>query len=49
MHYYNALPSSYCHILEEKNANSLGSALQMCLEFEKQLTRAGLHIEDHVK
>jgi hypothetical protein len=49
MHYYNALPSSYHHRLEEKNANSLGSALQTCLEFEEQLTRTCLHVEDYVK
>jgi hypothetical protein len=49
MHYYNALPSSYHHRLEEKNANSLGSTLQTCLEFEEQLTRTGLPVEDYIK
>jgi hypothetical protein len=49
MHYYNALPSSYRHRLEEKNANSLGSALQTCLEFEEKLTRTRLLVEDYVK
>jgi hypothetical protein len=35
MHYYNTLPSTYHHRLEENNANSLGSALQTCLEFQE--------------
>jgi hypothetical protein len=49
MHYYNALPSSYCHRLEDMNSNNMGSTLQSCLEFEEQLTRTSLHVEDYVK
>jgi hypothetical protein len=37
--YYNALPSSYRHRLEEKNVTSLGFALQTCLEYEEQIER----------
>jgi len=49
IHYYNALPSCYHHILEDKNANSLGSTIQTCLEFEEQLRRTGLPVEYYVK
>jgi hypothetical protein len=49
MHYYNTLPVAYRHRLEEKNVDSLGSALQTCLEFEEQLARTGLPCEDFVK
>jgi hypothetical protein len=49
MHYYNALPSSYRHRLEEKNVTNLGSALQTCLEYEEQLERTGLPKEYFVK
>jgi hypothetical protein len=49
MNYYNELPSSCHHRLEEKNANSLGSAIQNCLEFEEQLIRTSLPVEDYVK
>jgi len=34
MHYYNALPSSYHHKLEEKAIYNIGSSLQNCLEYE---------------
>jgi hypothetical protein len=49
MHYYNALPSSYHHRLEEKAIDNLGSALQTCLEYEEQLERTGLPKGDYVK
>jgi len=49
MHYYNALPYSYHHIVEEKNVNNLGSTLQTCLEFEEQFRRTSISIEDHIK
>jgi hypothetical protein len=39
MHYYNALPSSYHHRLEEKAIDNLGSTLHTCLEYEEQLKR----------
>jgi hypothetical protein len=35
MHYYNALPSPYCHRLEEKAIDNLGSALHAFLEYEE--------------
>jgi hypothetical protein len=49
MHYYNTFPATYHHRLEEESANTLGSALQTCLEFEEQLARIGLPVEDFVK
>jgi hypothetical protein len=49
MNYYNTLHIAYHHRLEENNANSLGSTLQACLEFEEQLERTSLHVEDFVK
>jgi len=49
MHYYNTFPSTYHDRLEEKNVNNMGSALQTCLEFEEQLARTRLPIEDYVK
>jgi hypothetical protein len=42
MHYYNTLPSSCRHRLEEKAIENLGSALQTCLEYEEQLERTSL-------
>jgi len=42
MHYYNALSSPYCHRLEEKSIDNLGSALHTCLEYEGQIKRIGL-------
>jgi hypothetical protein len=42
MHYYNALPSPYCHRLEEKSIDNLGSALHACSKYEEQLERTGL-------
>jgi hypothetical protein len=49
MHYYNALPSPYCHRLEEKSIDNLGSALHTCLEYEEQLERTGLPQGESVK
>jgi hypothetical protein len=49
MHYYNALPSPYCHRLEEKSINNLGSALHTCLEYEEQLERTCLLQGESVK
>jgi len=46
MHYYNAIPPSFHHILEEKSVNNLGSTLQTCLEYEEKITRIGLPMED---
>jgi hypothetical protein len=37
MHYYNAMPPSYHHRLEERSEYSLWSALQTCLEYEEQI------------
>jgi hypothetical protein len=49
MYYYNTVPFTYRHRLEENNANSLGSALHTCLEFEEQLERTWVHIEYYAK
>jgi hypothetical protein len=49
MHYYNTLPPSYRHRLEEKNENNLGSALQNFLEYEEQALMTGLPLEDSSK
>jgi hypothetical protein len=49
MHYYNALPSSYLHRLEEKSIDNLGFALYTCLEYEEQLERTGLPQGESVK
>jgi hypothetical protein len=49
MHYYNALPSSYHHRLEEKAIDNIRSSLQTCLEYEEQLDRTGLPKEDYAK
>jgi hypothetical protein len=49
MHYYNALPSPYCHRLEEKSIDNLGSALHTCLEYEEHLKRTGLPQGESVK
>jgi hypothetical protein len=37
MHYYNELPSPYCHRLEEKAIDNLGSTLHTCSEYEVHL------------
>jgi hypothetical protein len=42
MHYYNAIPSPYCHRIGEKVIDNLGSALHTFLEYEEQLERIGL-------
>jgi hypothetical protein len=42
MHYYNALPSSYRHRLEENAIDNICSPLHTCLEYEDQLERTGL-------
>jgi hypothetical protein len=34
MHYYNSLPSPYCHKIEEKDIYNLGSTLHTFLEYE---------------
>jgi hypothetical protein len=39
MHYYNVLPSSYLHRLEENVIENLGSTLHTFLEYEEQLER----------
>jgi hypothetical protein len=49
MHYYNALPSPYRHMLEEKSIDNLGYALHTFLEYEEQLERTGLPKGDSVK
>jgi hypothetical protein len=49
MHSYNALPSTYCHRLEEKSIDNLGSSLHTCLEYEEQLEGTGLPRGDSVK
>jgi ribonuclease HI len=49
MHYYNALPSSYHHRLEEKSIDNIRSSLQTCLEYEEKLERTGLPKEDYAK
>jgi hypothetical protein len=49
MHYYNALPSSYRHRIEEKAIENLGSTLQDFLGYEEQLERTGLPKGDLVK
>jgi hypothetical protein len=35
MHYYNAFPFSYCHRLEEKSIDNIGSSHQTCLKYEE--------------
>jgi hypothetical protein len=42
MHYYNALPSPYCHRLEEKAIDNLGSTLHTFSEYEEQLEITGI-------
>jgi hypothetical protein len=49
MHYYNALPFPYCHRLEEKAIDNLGSTLHTCSEYEEQLERTGLPQEESVR
>jgi hypothetical protein len=49
MHYYNTLPSSYRHRLEEKAIDNLGSALRTCLEYEEHLEKIGVPKGDYVK
>jgi hypothetical protein len=49
MHYYNALPSPYCHRLEEKSIDNLGSSLHTCLEYEEQLERTCLPQGESIK
>jgi hypothetical protein len=49
MHYYNALPSPYRHMLEKKAIDNLGSALHTCLEYEEQLERTSLPQGESVK
>jgi hypothetical protein len=49
IHYCNALPSPYCHRLEEKSIDNLGSSLHTCLEYEEQLERTGLPQGESVK
>ena len=39
VHYYNILPPAYHNQLEEKNIDSIGPALKVCLEFEDQNLR----------
>jgi hypothetical protein len=49
MHYYNELPSPYCHRLEEKAIDNLSFALHTCLEYEEQLEITSLPKGDLVK
>jgi hypothetical protein len=49
MHYYNELPSPYCHRIEEKSIDNLGSSLHTFLEYEEQLERTGLPQGELVK
>jgi hypothetical protein len=49
MHYYNDLPSSYCHRLEEKAIDNIRSSLQTCLEYEEQLDKTSTPKEDYAK
>jgi hypothetical protein len=49
MHYYNVLPSLYCHRLEENSIDNLGSTLHDLLEYEEKLERMGLPKGDLVK
>jgi hypothetical protein len=49
MHYYNALPSPYCHRLEEKSIDNLNFSLNTCSEYEEQLERTGLSQGESVR
>jgi hypothetical protein len=49
MHYYNSLPSPYCHSIEEKYIDNLGSSLHTYPEYEEQLERTGLPKGDSIK
>jgi len=49
MHYYNSLPSSYRHILEEKAIDNIKSSIQNCLEYEEKIDITGLPKEDYAK
>jgi hypothetical protein len=42
MHYYDDLPSSYRHRLEEKDIENIISTLQNSLKYEEQLERTCL-------
>jgi hypothetical protein len=48
-HEFHALPSPYCHRLEEKSIDNLSSALHTCLEYEEQLEITGLPQRELVK
>jgi len=49
MNYYNNLPSSYHHRLEEKDIDNLISTLHTYIEYEEKLERNGIHKGDYVK
>jgi hypothetical protein len=49
MHYYNDLPFPYCHKLEEKAIDNIGSSLHNCLEYEEHLKRTILPKGDSIK
>jgi hypothetical protein len=49
MHYYNSLPSSYRHRLEEKSIENIGSTLHTCLEYDEKLERTVLPKGDSIK
>jgi hypothetical protein len=49
MHYYNALTSPYCHRLEEKAIDNLGSTLHTFLEYEEHIERTCIPKGDSVK
>jgi hypothetical protein len=49
MHYYNVLPSPYCHRLKEKVIDNLGSALHTFWDYKEKLERSGLPKGDLIK
>jgi hypothetical protein len=42
VHYYNASPSPYRHILEEKAIDNIGSTLHTYSKYEEELEGTGL-------
>jgi hypothetical protein len=49
MNYYNALPYSYRHGLEEKSIDNIIYSLKTCLEYEEKLDITGLPKDDYAK